>query len=84
MERKIKNFSYGLSTLSFVYALYAFLIKYLVNITPAKQEFMGAQIDNSANKNLFQLLYDYTVSMPVVFISLAIGILIIIANKYFE
>ncbi|MHB0943299.1 hypothetical protein ACYCSU_16750 [Paenibacillus sp. ALE1] len=84
MVVKIKNLSYGLSALSFVYFLYVYLIRYLVKTTPDTKEFMGSQISNSFNKDFVQVLNDYTVSMPFAFIFLAIGITIIILNKYFD
>ncbi|MDR6779409.1 MULTISPECIES: hypothetical protein [Paenibacillus] len=84
MVVKIKNLGYGLSALSFVYAIYAYFIKHLLRVAPDTREFMGSQISNSLNKDLVQALNDYTVSIPFAFIFLAIGIAIIFANKYFD
>ncbi|MNW60620.1 hypothetical protein D3C74_386230 [compost metagenome] len=84
MVVKIKNLGYGLSALSFVYLFYVYLIRYLVKTTPDTKEFMGSQINNSFNKDFVQVLNDYTVSMPFAFTFLAIGIAIVIANKYFD
>ncbi|MGV6935955.1 hypothetical protein ACWA2B_10615 [Paenibacillus sp. CMM36] len=84
MERKIKQFTYGLSGLSFAYALYVSFIKHLVKVTPDTHEFMGSQISNSFNKNFIESTYHYTVSIPFALIFLVFGITIIIVNKYFE
>ncbi|KZE65113.1 hypothetical protein AV545_04105 [Paenibacillus jamilae] len=84
MVKHINNLGQGLTTLSLLYLAYAFIIKHAVKNTPDTHEFMGAQISNAFNKNFIESTYHYTVSIPFGFISLAIGIIIVIAIKYFD